>query len=119
MIKITSSKITPTGYLAAEYYRNDKLRRWEDIEQERETLRLEAISQADQLTVKNGHQMRTWSNIPSSYCSKCAREAKIIDIYSRLPTRFLGPAFEQQCDNTESYGSRDRFTWQSDKWEMW
>lgn len=72
----------------------------------------EAQQKGSHIAEEYGHQLKPWSNINSSHCEKCGRQARIRNILGRDNTEFKGPAFEQECDETTLYGSRDRWHWE-------
>lgn len=116
MIRFISANINreaqKSGYLAVELYRNEYLRKWEDIEKERDQLRSAAHIHAEKMALKFGHKMGKWSNINTSRCTVCNRFAHVKDILSRMATKFDGPVFEHPCDDTVVETSKDNWHWQ-------
>ena len=111
MLTVTSS-IT-SGYCDFQLDRGGaNAKRWEDIEMERLALTKNAYSEADKILSENGHIMKRWSNVNTSYCTKCYREARISNIYSRLKSKINGPAIEEKCDDSGLYSSKDVFHWE-------
>ena len=112
MLRVISAEIKPTGYLCPDMPGNERLRKWEDIEKDREELRQAARKSAEKKAEELGHKMRPWSNVNLSRCSVCNRQIKITNIISRLSTKYSGPALEQQCDHTDGEKSNDTWHWE-------
>lgn len=72
----------------------------------------DAHGRADKILKENGHKMHPWSNVNTSHCSVCNRQAKITNVYTRDGAKFGGPAFWHECDEHNVNTSRDVWHWE-------